>query len=513
MMRSISILCLFVFACTAATLYGQQTYYNTTTTTTAQQPQHQQPLLQQPVSQQQPAQQQPIRIQTLQVPPKSITQNGVTVYQQQENQQNTVPGQQVVATEPRTMPQGFGSVYPTGMQPGQQQPGQQQQGVPVATQPMAQYAQDATHQGNMVRVASAQNAPNRAAGTVQGLPPTEPVAQPVAGHPPIAAGAVSGQPVAAQPGPAAGQAAKPTHTHVGRAEPAMRVPPFFLTPEQEKELDEFLLRWEKYSDGIKLYEVEFTAYHYLPDVNGLVSPNATKSTFGSFKYVAPNRFVYHLEGEWINGEKVWRNEKDETKRLITEEKIIINEKAFFQYDYVTKTVKQINIPPELARKGIADSPLPLIFGAKAADLKRRFSMSMKIVEQNNEKIAWLFARPLLIEDRQEFCQIELMVNLNTFRVGALQKYDINGKERTVYVLQQPKINPPLGPAIEKWKQLFTATIQPGWKHEVEDMTALASPQDAPSPAPARSVPQPQVAGPQPGAVPNNNNTIPLYTPQ
>jgi TIGR03009 family protein len=292
--------------------------------------------------------------------------------------------------------------------------------------------------------------------------------------------------------------------HMGRSEPAYKIIPFFLNPAEQQELDAFLARWEKYSADIRRYDVDFNMHLYDPTIPGAEPNKANKVTFGYFKYNAnPMRFAYVIEGEWQGNKKIKR-EGDKNPNIFAE-KVIIDEKSVHQYDYNSKTVRQINVPPEMIGKGIADSPLPMIFGAKADELKRRFSMKIVSVPGREDSV-WLHARPLLIEDQQEFKQLEILIDKRTLHARGLRQWDINDKSYKVYELMLPVINPKIGPILEEIKTLFTPTIERGWKHEVVNWVVPASPSPA-VPSPAAAMPQAQIADPQSQPY---RNEVPLY---
>ena len=368
-----------------------------------------------------PAGQQPIRQQPLQTPPKWVTQNGV-------------PVQPNVQTDNRTLPPGYGSPYPTGVQAAVPQP-----------------------------------------GSVYGLPPQrEPQLGQVAGPPPVYVAQT--HPAVAGPG---------GRQHMGRAEPESRIVPFVLTPAEQKELDEFLVRWEQFSNGIKNLEVDFTSYEYDPFLNPDNRP--THSTFGIFKYAAPNRFVYHVEGQWVDGKAVKGGAK--------EEKIIIDGNTILDYRFKSKEVHQYSIDPELLARGFADSPLPIIFGAKADEMKKRFSMKIDTAADYRDSQIWLKAVPLLTADQQEFLGLEIRINKQTLRATALKKDDINGKVYTVFVLSNHRINSPF------------ASIKDSIQRDVpRDMTLVVK--DMPLPQPQEG--RPRTAGPFPISPPNPENEIKLY---
>jgi TIGR03009 family protein len=341
--------------------------------------------------------QQPLRQMPLQTPPKTIMQNGVMVPVYPQ----LSPNQPEMAN--RTMPTGYGSPYPTS---------QNNPNYPV-------------------KVATTQ-----ISGSSYGVPPQNQTINPT-------------QPKQTQ------------RELVGHAEPTTRIIPFFLTPKEQQELDEFLIRWEKYSLGIKRYDVDFNMFLYDETIPNAIAGKPFKTAFGYFKYIAkPLRFVYHIEGEWIDKKKIEYDEKK--NRNILTEKIIINEKSVFKYEFNAKKVLQINVPPELIGKGIADSPLPLIFGAKAEDMKKRFSMKIVTDEQYKNTQIWLQAKPLLLEDQQEFAQIEIRLDKDSLRAIALKKEDTNGKAFTVYTLLSPKINDRLTSFVEDIKKWFTPAIPDGW---------------------------------------------------
>lgn len=337
---------------------------------------------------------------------------------------------------------------------------------------------------------------------------------PVAGNP-----ATPQPPTTPQPGVAPAPAGE--YRHVGRAAPILRVIPFVLNQEQQKELDDLLLRWEAVSKDINRYSVEFTAYIYDPTVPRLDPAEDVnkplKTTFGTFKFNAPNKFLYHLEGEWIGGVKVKRNE--EKNPGVAEEKIIINDQAFFQYDFTSKTLLQINIPPEMRNRGIADSPLPLIFGAKATEMKSRYSMRIVTREEFKDSEVWLQARPLRVEDQQEFCEVEIRLDKRTLLAKAIKKRDPNEKSYTAYVLSKHKIDDLLG-GLDRWS--MRPSVPGDWKHVVEDMPVFdqaSDPRSVPASNPGSSGPAPVHAPTQGGIAnpvqPNPNaprNEIQLYAP-
>ena len=261
---------------------------------------------------------------------------------------------------------------------------------------------------------------------------------------------------------------------VGRTEHVNRIVPFSLNPAEQRELDEFLVRWERYSTNIKRYDVDFNVFEYDPTHPDAMPNRANRVLFGSFKYIAtPMRFLYVIEGEYRDGKYIKR-EGDKNLHIYAE-KIIIDDKTVSKYDYNAKTVHQINVPPTMIGKGIADSPLPLIFGANADDLKRRFSM--KVITDPNGTLR-LYARPLLIEDQSEFKELVILLDKD-LRAQGLQQWDINDKSYKVFAFPNtPKINDKLGNILGDIATIFKPDVERGWKKEIHEWNLQ------PPPAPA-----------------------------
>ena len=418
-----------------ATVSAQQPLFQVQQPT--QSPQAGQQRVQQPPIQVQPIQQQRVQQQPMQ---PFVVQGGQSVYQPNPQQ-------------PQPTAQPAGGQTPIGTNFGQQPPrvATTQPGQPAAGQSIQLYNPSGMNQTPQILQPGVQ-------GAQQGIPPGM--------------------------------------QHMGSAAPASRIVPFWLNPDQQRELDAFLERWETYSATINRYEVNFELYLYDPTIPGPeAEPNKPhKIAFGYFKYNAsPRRFVYEVEGEVLGGKPVKRT--DNTPGIYAE-KIIIDEKTVYKYDYNAKTVLQINVPPELIGRGIADSPLPLIFGAKAEDLKRRFSMKIEPYP-NRDHLMILQAKPLLMEDQQEFKELEIFIDRRSLTAVGLRQWDINEKTYRTFSLNQPQLNGK-DPVLEVIKRWFTAEVPRGWRLEEQDWVA-------PPPPPAPAMQQPRIALP-----PLSPNEVPLY---
>lgn len=279
--------------------------------------------------------------------------------------------------------------------------------------------------------------------------------------------------------------------------------PFQLTSEQLKELDAFLLRWEEQSSKIKRFELGFILCYFA----GGVDPNSdpTKETFrayGLFNYVAPDKILYNVLGEIKDGKLVKESRA---------EKKLYDGKSFYEYDFNAKKVVEYPLTPEMRSKGVADGPLPLIFGAKADDMKRRYWMRIVTEPSYREKEVWLEIWPRWREDAVEFNRIELRLDAVKLEPIAMRKHEINGLSKTDYIFRDVKINNSLDKMLEIVKSLFTPDVPFGWTREVRDFTAQMQPQQvAGQNLMPNSASLPQPAQETPAAEPPK--TLELYTP-
>src|SRR5208337_2369977 len=109
-----------------------------------------------------------------------------------------------------------------------------------------------------------------------------------------------------------------------------------------------------------------------------------------------------------------------------------------------KFVTEYVMPPELQGRGIGDGPLPFVFGVEAEKLKQRYFMRI-ITPRDAQNEVWLEAYPRYQQQAAEFWKVEVILKIsNTNRAllpFAIQVFSPNRKDRTVYQLQNPSINP------------------------------------------------------------------------
>ncbi len=292
-----------------------------------------------------------------------------------------------------------------------------------------------------------------------------------------------------------------------------------LTPEQLTELNRFLEQWEIQSGKIKRFEAEFRCFQYggnlLADRSSSDSNTPDHLTYGSIRYIAPNKGVFHVEGEIID------NKKEEGRR---QQKFLATDKSIFDYDFDTKKIIEYRIPLEQQGGGILKGgPLPFVFGAKAEDLKKRYYLHLITPEKAIGKEIRLEVYPRWQEDADEFRCVQLIVDARTFVPLGLIKYAVNGKERTTYKFEPKsiRINNNMDKIRDFFREHFASDTPLGWTKEVQDIPAQPESNAGASQQPGGLVPAKEnidfnyappagpIANPQPIAPPLDVQPPPL----
>lgn len=265
--------------------------------------------------------------------------------------------------------------------------------------------------------------------------------------------------------------------------------PFMLDARQQSDLDLFLKRWEEFSGKIKRFEIGFTTYN-----NNL--GETPFSTYGSFNYIAPDKMSLHIQGEWLS--------KTERKDGSRQEKLIADGRAIYVYDFSKKVVKEMPLPPEMQGKTISTGPLPLVFGAKADDMKSRYWLRLVTPEAAASTQVWLEVFPRWAEDAAEFQRVILAVNKDTMVPAGMKVVDVNAKSYVDYAFDAKscKINSRLDEIASTWRELFTE-VPLGWKREIISQNVSQN-------APGNNVANNSAPSPQESS--NAPKTVNLYSP-
>ena len=137
--------------------------------------------------------------------------------------------------------------------------------------------------------------------------------------------------------------------------------------------------------------------------------------------------------------------KIEAKDPTQSEQWLCDGKSIYQFDYPRSVVTEYVMPPELQGKGIGDGPLPFVFGVEAEKLKQRYFMRIITPPDVQERRSGWRPIPRYQQQAAEFSKVQVILQISGTTKAllpfAIQIYSPNGKDRIVYQLQDPSINP------------------------------------------------------------------------
>jgi TIGR03009 family protein len=166
--------------------------------------------------------------------------------------------------------------------------------------------------------------------------------------------------------------------------------------------------------------------------------------------------------------------------------------SVFEYNHTQKKLVQYQLPPEMRGQAIANSPLPFIFGANAAEIKNRFWMRV-ITPRDAQGEYWLEAYPKRQADAVNYQKIEIILDEKDYLPKAIQvfdpTYDVRrNPKRTAFMFDEREVN--WNVTLQKLnlfhREFFEPALPKGWQKEVQRYDQ-ESPQQ-PRPNTARAVP-------------------------
>ena len=252
-----------------------------------------------------------------------------------------------------------------------------------------------------------------------------------------------------------------------------------LGPDHRKYLDQVLTFWEHRSGKIKTYACKFTRWEYKSQF-GPKDWWTTPATIsnGVIKYARPDKGMFKVERIQHYTLPVGPDGKpmagggptyEERKREYGEH-WICDGTTIFEFAPSEKELREMKLPPDQQGAAIMDGPLPFMFGANTEKLKSRYWMRI-VTPKDAEGEYWIEAVPRTRQDTADFKKAEIILDKELFLPTALQLYQTNGKDRTVFQFSARKVDD----IWEKFKRDFSRPQTPnGWKRIVENCSPGAS---------------------------------------
>jgi TIGR03009 family protein len=185
------------------------------------------------------------------------------------------------------------------------------------------------------------------------------------------------------------------------------------------ELENVLKLWEERSSKIEKLQGEFYKISY----NGVFLTE--KHSVGKFYYESPDKGFYNVEGKktGLKGQEGWKAEPGPDERWLCDGKIIY---AIKDSD---KSYEKHEIPPQQRGKNIMDGPLPFLFGMKAEEAKKRYTL--RLVKQEKGTI-WIEAIPRRPQDAANWKKATVIIDAKTFLPKAVRLEEPGEKASTVH---------------------------------------------------------------------------------
>jgi TIGR03009 family protein len=219
-----------------------------------------------------------------------------------------------------------------------------------------------------------------------------------------------------------------------------------LTPDHEKYLNDILNYWEHKTSSVERYRCDFQRHEY--EMTRRTTPNNGMNyefvrktyTEGRIQYAAPDKGLFKAEvikhrtpPKQPGGPPVWEEQVGGPR-----EHWICDGASIFEFNYPLKQLIVRPLPPDMKGKQIAEGPLPFMFGAKAAQIKRRFWVRV-VTPPNTEKEYHLQAVPRTLQDAQNLKELLIVIAERDFLPKGMVMFHLN-KAKTSYEFKNREVN-------------------------------------------------------------------------
>ncbi|HJN10254.1 MAG TPA: TIGR03009 domain-containing protein [Pirellulaceae bacterium] len=233
-----------------------------------------------------------------------------------------------------------------------------------------------------------------------------------------------------QPRPAANQGVAPQR--------GATAPPWMpLTPDHEVYLNKILNYWEHKTSSVERYRCNFHRWEYEMARLGKVLKTYTE---GKIQYASPDKGLFKAEvikhrtpPKQPGGEPGWEDQVGGPR-----EHWVCDGESIFEFNHSLKQLIVRPLPPGMKGKQIAEGPLPFMFGAKAAQIKRRFWVRV-VTPPNTKKEYHLQAVPRTLQDAQNFRELLIVIAEKDFLPKAMVLLHLNNA-KTSYEFQNREVN-------------------------------------------------------------------------
>ena len=254
-------------------------------------------------------------------------------------------------------------------------------------------------------------------------------------------------------------------------------PPFTSTPDEEKNVDRLLARWEQWNAGVKTFDCRFKRWVY-DSVFG--RPDQPKYVdLGTIKYAAPDHSLVWIDQTENAGKQV----PIEDARA---EHWAFDGKSIFECSHAKRQIIERKLPPDSQGTNLVDGPLgftfpialfspvfgplarPFPFDAKAKALKEHYYVRQIAPPDGGHDEIVLEAYPRPSGPVCTFQKLQLICRASDMSPVAMKIVQVNGKNYVAYQFFDIVVNAPSTPSGD---DPFHPAVPQGWQKVVNDLPA------------------------------------------
>lgn len=189
-----------------------------------------------------------------------------------------------------------------------------------------------------------------------------------------------------------------------------------LSPQEQQYLDQVLDVWEKRTANIKRYECKFTHWEYDPTQHP-TAPSAIGEG-GTLKFMEPDKGLFKVDKIRRVASKASQPEYKADPRRTYGDYWICDGNWVHILDRNEKKANRIELPPAMRGKQIYQSPLPFLFGVKAAEIKQRYWIRTVKPPAGDDSV-WLEAWPKRADDAGNYSRVQVVLDRKDIMPRAL----------------------------------------------------------------------------------------------
>lgn len=190
-------------------------------------------------------------------------------------------------------------------------------------------------------------------------------------------------------------------------------PPFEQTEAEWKATQAVLVSWERFSTNVRTFRSVFTRYRYVISFNDPNKMDCFQES-GELRYESPDKGMFLINDSAGKSVEKWQ----------------CDGKSIYEYKFNQNQIEQHTLPEKLRGKAITAGPLPFLFGATAAELRKRYHLRLVAPPEGKQKEGqvWLEAFPKTAEDATDFQRAEMIVSLKPeVRPVAIRLHKVNNE--------------------------------------------------------------------------------------